>query len=469
MDQRAGVLMVAGRKSRRSMALEAPIAIISHSHPSVSKGGAEIAAYTLFKGLVSLGTNAIFVGACPSDSRSRLDLGSQREHAIIYEPSGYDHFYHLALPRLWQELGAILQTHNVELVNFHHYLHFGINSLRRIARDQAMKVVVTFHEFLAICHHHGQMVTRPGQLLCKAASPASCTSCFPVHSPQQFKLRRELFLDTFGIVGGFVSPSRFLADRYAAWGLPRERLTVIENGLTQTAPDAPQRTHLAADRWVFGYFGQITPFKGVDTLLQAAEIIARSPDLAARIAIRIHGNFVGQPEEFIARLTAAVERHPFLTYAGPYENALAGDLMGECDYVVVPSRWWENSPVVIQEAFAVRRPVVCSGIGGMAEKVTDGVSGLHYRIGDPDDLVRVLTRAADGALFTKLQAGLPEVADGQRMAEAYLGLFDRLLSDTAIAEIRPLEAEAANAPRRPARTRLAGKRDADSALQRAQL
>jgi len=58
----------------RPLSLEVPVAIISHSHPSVSKGGAEIAAYALFKGLVSLGSNAIFVAACASESRSRLDL-----------------------------------------------------------------------------------------------------------------------------------------------------------------------------------------------------------------------------------------------------------------------------------------------------------------------------------------------------------------------------------------------------------
>ena len=43
--------------------------------------------------------------------------------------------------------------------------------------------------------------------------------------------------------------------------------------------------------------------------------------------------------------------------------------MSEIDWVVVPSRWWENSPLVIQEAFMHGRPVICSGIGGMAEKV----------------------------------------------------------------------------------------------------
>ena len=46
--------------------------------------------------------------------------------------------------------------------------------------------------------------------------------------------------------------------------------------------------------------------------------------------------------------------------------------MASVDWVVVPSIWWENSPLVIQEAFGYGRPVICSDIGGMAEKVTDG-------------------------------------------------------------------------------------------------
>ena len=56
--------------------------------------------------------------------------------------------------------------------------------------------------------------------------------------------------------------------------------------------------------------------------------------------------------------------------------------MAEIDWVVVPSIWWENSPLVIQEAFLHGRPVICSDIGGMAEKVRHGVDGLHFRVGD---------------------------------------------------------------------------------------
>ena len=51
--------------------------------------------------------------------------------------------------------------------------------------------------------------------------------------------------------------------------------------------------------------------------------------------------------------------------------------MAATDFVVMASRWWENSPVVIQEAYAAERPLVVPGLGGMAEKVQDGVTGRH--------------------------------------------------------------------------------------------
>jgi glycosyltransferase involved in cell wall biosynthesis len=59
------------------------------------------------------------------------------------------------------------------------------------------------------------------------------------------------------------------------------------------------------------------------------------------------------------------------------------------DAVVEPTIWWENSPLVIQEALASRRPIICSDIGGMAEKVRDGIDGFNFRAGDPRALAEL--------------------------------------------------------------------------------
>ena len=60
------------------------------------------------------------------------------------------------------------------------------------------------------------------------------------------------------------------------------------------------------------------------------------------------------------------------------------------------------------EAFQYGRPVICSDIGGMSEKVTDGVSGLHFRRRDPEHLAEVMQRAAETpGLWEELRAGIP--------------------------------------------------------------
>jgi glycosyltransferase involved in cell wall biosynthesis len=160
--------------------------------------------------------------------------------------------------------------------------------------------------------------------------------------------------------------------------------------------------------------------------MNTIDLLAKQPDIDRRIRIRVHGNIVGQSPEFVAQFNATFAKNGFATYAGPYDNADVRNLMAACDYVLIPSTWWENSPVVIQEAYAAGRPVICTGIGGMAEKVPNRRSGLHFRINDATDLARVMGEAADDVMYEALCSGIPEVSDHTTMARDYLATFARL-------------------------------------------
>jgi glycosyltransferase involved in cell wall biosynthesis len=272
------------------------------------------------------------------------------------------------------------------------------------------------------------MVTRPGRRLCQQATPVACATCFPEHSRQQFTLRRDLIRNALLPAAGFISPSHFLADRMVQWGLPREKFVVIENGL-RAVPKREERGRgvLEGTPWTFGYFGQITPFKGADTLLNTIDLLSKQPDIERKIRIKVHGNLIGQSPEFTERFNTTFAKNGFATYAGSYDNADVGNLMAACDYILIPSTWWENSPVVIQEAYAAGRPVICTGLGGMAEKVPNRRSGLHFRLNDAADLARVMGEAADEVVYAALCSGLPPVSDSVTMARDYLATYARLL------------------------------------------
>jgi len=159
------------------------------------------------------------------------------------------------------------------------------------------------------------------------------------------------------------------------------------------------------------------------------------------VTLRLHGaNLEMQPKPFqneFVELVAATS--PAVTLLGRYDHRELPRLMAEIDWVVVPSIWWENSPLVIQEAFLHGRPVICGDIGGMKEKVRDGIDGLHFRAGDVDSLARTLARAAESdGLWERLRGGIQPLFSVQDAVAAhvdeYLAVLRRRVRVASAAE-----------------------------------
>jgi len=137
------------------------------------------------------------------------------------------------------------------------------------------------------------------------------------------------------------------------------------------------------------------------------------------------GNLERQPEEFRAKIADLIERTGNrVRFAGPYQNKDMPALMRQVDWVLMPSVWWENSPVIIQEAFFHGRPLICSGIGGMAEKVRNGVDGLHFLAGSPEDLSDRMSETLENKdLWNTLRAGIKEPKDYRSSAREHLASY----------------------------------------------
>ncbi|MEK1943966.1 MAG: glycosyltransferase, partial [Ensifer adhaerens] len=261
------------------------VLVISHAHPSFSLGGAEIASHNLHRGLNAMeGVESVYLAAAspPLQRHASSALMSARlpQEEVLFHTDAYDHF-HLAnedVESIERDLLRFVRDVKPDVIHFHHVLGFGLEALyavRSALPDAA--ILLTLHEFVPICHNHGQMVKRPTGQLCEQASPTACNSCFPDIPASRF-LRREALVRTMllDMVDAFVAPSAFLAKRYAEWGVDRQRIHVIENGIMgEEATPARELARSDARRNRFAFFGQMTPFKGVDVLIDA---IGRVPD-----------------------------------------------------------------------------------------------------------------------------------------------------------------------------------------------
>jgi glycosyltransferase involved in cell wall biosynthesis len=409
------------------------VLIAAHGHPAITHGGAETAAYALFTALgQEPAFETWFLGCRPNPAAQRLGIAITQpfgDREFIYAPAAFDWFKFAnrdaAFP---DEFRRLLREIRPEIIHFHHFAFFGLEAFR-IAKETLpnCRVIFTAHEYLLICNAYGQMVTKQDQHLCYQATPEACHACFPQYSQADFFLRRHyanLFLPALDAI---IAPSRFMSHRLAHWGLDPSRIRVIENvtgpgpsvaaSAPNTSPTRPLRV---------GFFGQISRLKGIVVLLQAANQLEQ--DGANRISIEIHGDYRGQPPEFQAEFLALLKQAGSnVHYHGPYRPEDVDMLMQQVAAIVVPSIWWENSPVVIQEAFRNKRPVICSGIGGMAEKVRNGVDGWHFAVSNSMNLAAVLAELAENrGLVAQMSASLQVAPDARAAINQHTSLYDTL-------------------------------------------
>ncbi|MBI2720089.1 MAG: glycosyltransferase family 4 protein [Rhizobiales bacterium] len=412
------------------------VVVLSHGHPVFSKGGGEYAAYYLWQGLNrEPGVEAWFVGRAHPEalhSFSTLAVMGERDYliggnAIIADltattPLGAD-----------SDFAELLRQIDPDVVHFHHYVHLGIELLRvvRNACPRA-RIVMTLHEFIAICVNNGQMVKTDGRL-CFHYSPRECNLCFRHLKPEDFFLRERYIKSFFALADAFISPSDFLRRRYLDWGLETRHFEVIENGLPEDDRVPPRTLADGEPRGRFAYFGQINPYKGVDVILEAIAGLPKASRKSMSLDI-FGGSLEYQPEAFrqkVETLLAACGNTVHLH--GVYDPAEIGRLMREVDWVVMGSIWWENSPLVIQEAYKFGRPVICPDIGGMAEKVVDGVGGLTYRARDSVSLAALIKRIlADAALFDRLCRTLPPYPALRAITRQHLDLYESIGQGIAV-------------------------------------
>ena len=170
-------------------------------------------------------------------------------------------------------------------------------------------------------------------------------------------------------------------------------------------PDSPQPSRTAArlalgialDDRVVLFFGFLKPYKGLPVLLRSLPMLR--PDVRSA-KLLIAGEVMG-PSSVYERLIAELGISGDVDWRpGFVPSALVATFFSAADVVVLPYLDASSSGVLLT-AYSCRRPVVASAVGGLAELVIHGETGLIVPAGD--------SRALAGALSELLRN--PELAE----------------------------------------------------------
>jgi glycosyltransferase involved in cell wall biosynthesis len=402
-------------------------------------GGAQQVCYELFEGLREAGeVRPVLLASVDSSYPALFKSGAcitgfdGRKDEFLYLPHEYDYWWHRTndLRRIDAFAEFLLQI-KPDVVHFHHFLTYGVEFLtltRKVLPDA--RIVFTFHEFLSICANNGHMVRKTDGSLCRAESQVRCHQCFPDRPPEDFFLRKMWMQRHLEAVDVFTCPSKFMMEHYANWGIPREKMVHVSNGQRDYGQSVARGQGAGAKRNRFGFFGQLVDAKGVQVILDAVDILRA--EKFTDLKVEINGDNARYASEevrqrFEACKKAEAEREPedrIVSFNGGYKVANLRSRMARVDWCIVPSVWWEIFALVISEAWMFGKPVICSNVGAMAERVTDEVDGLHFEMGDAASLARAMKRAAtEKGLWAKLVSQLPSPPARSAMVEGFAAVY----------------------------------------------
>jgi glycosyltransferase involved in cell wall biosynthesis len=450
------------------------IAHVIHGFPPFNNAGAEIYTYKIAREQARTEQVAVFhrIGDPKLEeyavTHEHLDgLNVWRVNNTLRKCRSYEEIY--TNPGVAEAFRGFLDTVKPDVAHIGHLTMLSTQIVEMLA-ERGIPRVMTLHDFWLVCLR-GQLLDRRFKI-CADPGKAWCEECHPeqaavadssmvvkafrklsdglhlgedkrralfgtlyrflakrrgetgeVDISGQIRLRREHMKSLCEKIDLFISPSNFLREQMVSFGIVKpERIIHSANG-QDTAPFKDFR-RAPSKKVRFGFVGAIIPSKGLHVLLEAFKGI--DPKSAE---INVHGGFVEYHEQrdYPERIKALSAR-PGVNMHGAYEAEDVAKAYADIDVLVVPSIWYENSPLVIHEAFMAGAPVIASNAGGMAELVKQGENGLLFELGNAKSLREAMQRIIDDPMLVeKLRRGIPRVKTIEENASELLGIYRRLM------------------------------------------
>jgi glycosyltransferase involved in cell wall biosynthesis len=339
-------------------------------------------------------------------------------------------------PDIDRGAAAVMDGFRPEVVHVQHLLNLSAGLLAE-ARRRGAATLLTLHDYWLSCPRDGLRMRADGTL-CRAMDHAVCAACLvdspylvpPLQrglsaaareaglGPQLHRLhtvaprvvekglalarrlapprpsdlaagmdrRAERLRAMAGDVDVFLAPTAFARDRAVEFGIDPRKVRVRALGAVTDPPVARP----AKARRRIGFLGTLAPHKGVDVLVRAFRTLA-GPDLM----LDLHGGETTHPA-YVAGLRRAAAGDSRIRFRGPFPEGGQQKILTSIDLLVLPSVWWENSPLTVIEALAAGVPVVASAIGGLPELVAHGDTGLLVPPGDAGALGQALEEVTEG-------------------------------------------------------------------------
>jgi len=178
----------------------------------------------------------------------------------------------------------------------------------------------------------------------------------------------------------------FMKQLLSRFGMGHERIEKVLFGVDQTGTEIDSPKGMKKELSI-GFVGTLHYHKGAHVLCEAIRLLPKDIPVLAKI----YGSQELFPD-YVKHLRKIAGEDSRIYFCGTFSPDMIHDVFVDMDLLIVPSLWYENTPLVICSAQAARVPVVATDVGGISEVITDGENGLLFERGNAVQLARIIER-----------------------------------------------------------------------------
>ncbi|MGC8581678.1 MAG: glycosyltransferase family 4 protein [Thermoplasmata archaeon] len=397
------------------------ILLVIHGFPPYYMAGSEVYAYNLSIELARNNMVYVFSRIENEFERQYSEIDEVIDGIRVHRVNKWKGDYNLRDKYVDEKMDDIFRSYidkvNPDIVHIQHLSHLSTNIVS-IAKNYGLPIVFTIHDFWMFCPR-GQLLT-PEYELCSLPDKERCVSCLSyLHTTMddinEYIKHMHDILDKIDI---FVSPSKYLMSFYHSMGIDPRKTVYSRYGFIKGRIKYRKKIYREWDHINFGYIGRIIPAKGIHLLIKAFSSINKE-----NITLKIYGT-TGKNRYYLEKIA----KNSNILFMEGFDNRNIDYILNSIDVLVVPSIWYENSPLVIQEAFMKGIPVITSNIGGMAELVKDGINGFLFTPGDIESLKgKILAIAQNPSILNNVNPIPDDVQDIHEDVRHLENIYRRLL------------------------------------------
>jgi glycosyltransferase involved in cell wall biosynthesis len=327
--------------------------------------------------------------------------------------------------RILAEFRRIVDEFQPEVVHVHNLHNLSAAIAVEIGR-RGLQGFFTPHNYWLVCPR--LYLFRNDLSLCEGpGTGARCGECVgQQHKDAEFAMRRAGVRQNF-IESGLtcLAVSGAVRDVLIANGFPPDRITVLFQGHQQAdrlwqEVGAHRSPRTPGGPIVFSFIGSAMAHKGVHLLVMAAQ------EVKGAFEVRIHGDSNPAYEQAMR----ALDKRGVVRFMGPYAYGAMSALLRATDVAVIPSVWYDNAPLAVNECLAARVPVLGANMGGIPEFLQPGVDGDVFRGCDADDLARKMQEIVDRPeMIAQWQSNITQPGSFERYITTLEALYS---SDTTV-------------------------------------